>query len=102
MLSTMAEKLKGKGPIELTEGEADELRSTLRGGRGAVEHERGDGLFERETQLNSKVVELLNMSAAMAAGLKRQGFRVTHQEHSDGSVSFDLENAPKAAPMTEN
>ena len=90
MLSTMAEKLKGKGPIELTEGEADELRSTLR------------GLFERETQLNSKVVELLNMSAAMAAGLKRQGFRVTHQEHSDGSVSFDLENAPKAAPMTEN
>ena len=29
--STMAAKLKGEGPIELTEDEADELRSTLRG-----------------------------------------------------------------------
>ena len=29
--SSMAAKLKGEGPIELTEDEADELRSTLRG-----------------------------------------------------------------------
>ena len=38
--ASLAEKLKGTGPIELTEGEADELRSTLR------------GLFERDTDIS--------------------------------------------------
>ena len=38
--ASLAEKLKGTGPIELTEGEADELRSAFR------------GLFERDTDIS--------------------------------------------------
>ena len=38
----------------------------------------------------------------MAAALKRHNLQVTHVEHDDGSVGFDLQLVPDTEPVTVN
>ena len=65
-ISTMAAKLKGDGPVTLTEGEANELRATLR------------AVLLRDNQLLLRVAQLQATDAVnrcMAEALQRQGIR---------------------------
>ena len=73
--SSMAAKLKGDGPLELTEDEANELRDTLR------------AVFKRDNQLQG-------LNTMMSLALYRKRLQVVHRDHDDGSISFDLEPAP--------
>ena len=72
---TMAAKVTGEGPINLTTAEANALRGMVR-------------------QLLGQVTELQGLNTMMALGLYRQRLQVIHHEHEDGTVSFDLQPAP--------
>ena len=80
---TMAAQLTGDGPIALSQGEANALRAMLR------------QMIKLEGTLQSQGLELSNINTAMVAALKRNSFRLTHQEHDDGTITFDLENVPQ-------
>ena len=85
-ISTMAAKLKGDGPIALTEGEADELRASLR------------AVFARDDQMLLRLTELEatnRVNICMAQALKRQGFVMKAEPQPDGTVAWNLQNAPQ-------
>ena len=86
----MAAKLKGTGALTLTKAEANELRDSLR------------AVFKRDDVLQGQVTELQGLNTAMALGLYRKRLQVVHREHEDGTISFDLENAPPPATETVN
>ena len=94
--STMAAKLKGDGPMELTEGEANELRDTVR------------AVLQRDNQLLLQLGQLQatnEVNICMAEALQRQGFVMKAELNPDGTTSWDLQNKPPAAtaaPMTAN
>ena len=79
---SMAAKLEGDGPITLTTAEANELRDTLQ------------GLFEWDDQLLGQITQLQELNTMMALGLYRKRLQVVHHEHSDGTISFDLQPTP--------
>ena len=88
--STMTEKLKGDGPINLDKNEAAELRATIR------------AVFERDNQLLLQLAQLEatnQVNISMAEALKRQGFIMKSEPQPDGSVAWDLQNAPP--PVTD-
>ena len=72
---SMAAKVTGEGKIKLTTAEANALRAMVR-------------------QLLGQVTELQGLNSAMALALYRKRLQVVHREHDDGTISFDLENAP--------
>ena len=74
--TSLVDKLLGKkGPVVFTRGEVKQLQVA----------------FEDVTQTNLK---LDRMVRGMALAIYRKRLQVIHHEHDDGSVSFDLENAP--------
>ena len=85
--SSMAGKLRGNGPITLTKGESNELRDTIL------------AVFKRDNQLQGQVTELQGLNTMMSLALYRKRLQVVHREHEDGTISFDLQNAPP--PITE-
>ena len=88
--SSMAAKLKGDGPITLTTDESNELRDSLR------------AVFARDDQLLLQLAQLQATDAVnrcMAEALKRQGFIMKSEPQPDGSVAWDLQNAPP--PVTD-
>ena len=92
-VSTMAAKLKGDGPIELTEGEADKLRASLR------------AVFARDDQLVMRLVELEatnQVNICMAEALQKQGFVMKHELNPDGSHGWNLQAKADADPATVN
>ena len=78
----MAAKVTAEGPIEMTTSEANTLRVMVK------------DLIEQLT-----IAQGVNL--ALAEALTRQGFQLTHHEHSDGSVSYDLQNAPQPREIAE-
>ena len=72
---TMAAKVTGNGPMALTTAEANALRAVIK-------------------NLLGQVTELQGLNTAMAAALYRKRLMVVHEEHEDGTVSFDLQPAP--------
>ena len=92
-VSTMTAKLKGDGPIELTEDEANELRTTLR------------AVFARDNQLLLRLAQLEatnQVNICMAEALQKQGFQVVREQNPDGTVGWNLQNKPQPATETVN
>ena len=92
-ISTMAAKLKGDGPVTLTEGEANELRATLR------------AVLLRDNQLLLRVAQLQATDAVnrcMAEALQRQGFVMKSELNPDGTTGWNLQNAPQPTAETVN
>jgi hypothetical protein len=73
----------GEGPVVLSEGERARLHSA----------------FSDVTQENLQ--RRLWMSA-IGEALQRNNLKITHIEHDDGSVGFDLENATNDENVTVN
>ena len=81
------------------------LIDKLRGGEGGPvtftgeERARLLAAFEDQTQEN---LQLRRLNSAMGAAIYRKRLQVIHEEHDDGSVSFDLQPAPPDdKPVTE-
>ena len=88
--SSMAAKLEGTGPITLTEDEANELRDTVR------------TVLQRDSELLLRMAQLEatnEVNICMAEALQRQGFIMKSEPQPDGSVAWNLQNAPP--PITE-
>ena len=85
--ASMAKQVMATGPIALTTPEADALRAVIE-------------------KLLGQVTELQGLNTIMAAALYRKRLMVVHEEHDDGTVSFNLEPAPPDpaddAPATLN
>ena len=83
----MAAKVTGEGPLHLDADEADALRAVVK-------------------KLLGQVTELQGLNIAMVAGLFRRRLQVIHEEHADGTISFDLAPAPpdplEETPATVN
>ena len=91
--SSMAGKLRGDGPITLTKGEANELRDTIH------------TVLQRDNQLLLQVAQLQatnQVNICMAEALQRQGFVMKSVPQSDGTVAWDLQNAPPPIAETVN
>ena len=91
--ASLAAKLAGTGPIALTEGEANELRTTLR------------ALFERDGQLLLRVAQLQakdKVNVCMAEALQKQGFVMKSELNHDGTVGWNLQNKPQPTTETVN
>ena len=94
-VSTMTAKLKGDGPIELTAGEADELRATLR------------ALFARDGQMLLRLTQLTGtkrVNICMAEALQKQGFVMKAELNPDGTTGWNLQTKAEATagPTTVN
>ena len=62
-------------------------------------------MHQRQVDTDSQLTIAQGVNGALREAIARQGFQLTHIEHPDGSVTYDLENAPQPtadAPMTEN
>ena len=59
-------------------------------------------MHQRQVDTDSQLTIAQGVNRAMREAIGRQGFQLTPREHSDGSVSYDLQNAPQPPPMTEN
>ena len=91
--SSMAAKLKGNGPITLTKPEANELRDTVR------------TVLQRDSQLLLRMAHLEatnQVNICMAEALQRQRFVMKSEPQPDGSVAWNLQNAPEPIPETVN
>ena len=77
----------------LTTAEANALRGMVR------------EMLELQSHLQAQVLELSNLTTAMTTALKGRQLQLTHIEHEDGTISFDLEHAPSQVadkPATMN
>ena len=91
--SSMAAKLDGDGPITLTEDEANELRDTVR------------AVFKRDTRLLLRMAQLEatnQVNICMGEALQKQGLVMKSELNPDGTVGWNLENAPQPAAETVN
>ena len=61
-----------------------------------------DAIHQRQVDADGQLTIAQGVNRAMREAITRQGFELTYKEHSDGSVSYDLQNAPQPPPMTEN
>ena len=74
---------EGPGPVTLTRDEVERLLAAF-------------------LDIGQENDQHLRMMSAIAEALKRHNLRVTHTENPDGSVSYDLENAPDEEHVTVN
>ena len=91
--SSMAGKLRGDGPITLTKAEAQELRDTIR------------AVFKRDSELLLRMAQLEatnQVNICMGEALQRQGFIMKSVPQPDGTVAWDLQNAPPPIAETVN
>ena len=51
-------------------------------------------MHQRQVDTDGQLTLAQGLNTAMAAGLHRKRLMVTHEEHDDGTVSFDLQPAP--------
>lgn len=82
----MAKQIMGEGPMALTTAEANALRAMVK-------------------KLLGQVTELQGLNSMMALALYLKRLQVVHEEHEDGTISFDLEPASDPAadvPETVN
>ena len=89
---TMATQIMGDEPIELNDGESNELRAAVR------------QMIEIQDTLRGQFLEVSELARAMASALHRHGLRVTHLAQPNGDIVFDLENVPTQPdkPVTLN
>ena len=73
--TTLVDKMRSEGPVVLTKGELQQLQAA----------------FADLIQTNLK---LSRMVSGMSLAIYRKRLQVIHEEHDDGSVSFDLQPAP--------
>ena len=59
-------------------------------------------MYQRQVDTDGQLTMAQGVNLAMAEALNRQGFQLTHAEHEDGSVSYDLQNAPQPVAETIN
>ena len=59
-------------------------------------------MHQQQVDTDAQLIIAQSVNLAMIAALKRQGFQLTHQKHSDGSVTYDLENEPQPPAQTLN
>ena len=72
-----------KGPVVFTQAELQQIQAAFLG-------------------INQRNLELTQIAHGVAEALQRHNLKVTHIEHDDGSVGFDLENATNAEHATVN
>ena len=76
----MSEKIKGEGAINMNLDESNALRAMVKA-------------------LLRDLITAQGLNLGFCQALQKHGLRLTHDEHEDGSKTFDLENAPQ--PTTE-
>ena len=83
--TSLIDKMSHEGPVTLSKSEKRQLQKA----------------FSDLTQAN---LELRRLNSAMGLAIYRKRLQVTHEEHSDGSVSFDLvpDTEPDTKPITVN
>ena len=59
-------------------------------------------LYQQQVDADGQLTIAQGVNRAMREAIARQGFQLTHIEHSDGSVTYDLENAPQPTAETVN
>ena len=89
MLNLMEGDGEGDG-LALTPGEATAFKLMM----GAM--------YKRQVDTDGQLTIAQGVNSALGEALTRQGFQLTHVEHEDGSVSYDLQNAPQPVAETIN
>ena len=59
-------------------------------------------LHQRQVDADGQLTIAQGVNRAMREAITRQGFQLTYIEHPDGSVTYDLENAPQPPAQTLN
>ena len=62
-------------------------------------------MHKQQNDTDAQLTIAQGVNRAMREAITRQGFRLTHQKHDDGTVSYNLKNAPQPAadkPSTMN
>ena len=59
-------------------------------------------IHQRQVDADSQFTIAQGINRAMTEAITRHGFQVTHVEHDDGSVTYDLQNAPQPTAETVN
>ena len=75
--------LAKKGPVVFTQAELQQIQAAFLG-------------------INRRNLELTQIVHGIAEALQRHNLKVTHIEHDNGSVGFDLENATNDENVTVN
>ena len=83
--------MKTRKPKQTTKTLIDKLRSGWPEAFTPEELKQIHGAFEDITQEN---LQLRRLNSAMGLAIYRKRLQVIHEEHDDGSVSFDLQPAP--------
>ena len=88
-VQTLHDKLLGDAvELSFTEAETTALRAMFL------------TMLEQYNELSAGYKMAQTVNDAFRQGLLRQGFRLCHEEHPDGSVSYNLENAPTTPEET--
>ena len=80
------------------DGEGDGL--TLTPAEAAAFKLMMGAMHQRQVDTDGQLTIAQGVNRAMREAITRQGFQLTHVEHDNGSVSYNLENAPQ--PTAEN
>ena len=81
--SLVAKLLAKKGPVEFSEEELRQIQAAFLG-------------------VNQRCLELTQMVHHIGEALQWNNLRVTHTKRDDGSMGFDLANAPNTEHVTVN
>ena len=58
-------------------------------------------MYQRQVNADAQLTIGQGVNTALAEAMTRQRFQLTHVEHEDGSVTYDLENAPQLMGESE-
>ena len=58
-------------------------------------------MHQRQVETDEQLILSQGVNRAMIEALARRSLQLTHSEHDDGSVSFDLQNAPQQRAIAE-
>ena len=59
-------------------------------------------MHQQQVDTDTQLTIAQSVNLAMIEALTRQGLRLTHQKHSDGSVTHNIENEPQPIPEIVN
>ena len=85
-IESLHAKLTGEGPIVLDDAEATQLRATFQ------------DMLLRVAQLEA--TDRVNIALAEALG--KQGFQMVREQNPDGTIGWNLQNAPHPTTATVN
>ena len=59
-------------------------------------------MHKRQVDTDAQLTIAQGVNQALREAITRQGFQLTHVDHDDGSVTYDLQNAPQPVAETIN